>query len=115
MSADANSFRPCRTCARPDDASALGDTLVTALTDITAALRNLASQAPPDPLGLLRAEQVAELLELPARTVRAQAAAGVIPHRRFGKHYRFSRDDVEAIVRHMSRPARARPASRRVA
>lgn len=28
-----------------------------------------------------------------------QAAAGVLPHRRFGKHYRFSRDDLQEIVR----------------
>ncbi|EMD26047.1 hypothetical protein [Amycolatopsis azurea] len=28
-----------------------------------------------------------------------RAAAGAFPHRRFGKHYRFSREDVAEIVR----------------
>ncbi|MBE1574337.1 hypothetical protein ACFORH_34985 [Amycolatopsis roodepoortensis] len=27
-----------------------------------------------------------------------RASAGVFPHRRFGKHYRFSREDVAEIV-----------------
>jgi len=30
----------------------------------------------------------------------------MIPHRRFGKHYRFSRADAEEIVRQMERAAR---------
>jgi excisionase family DNA binding protein len=64
---------------------------------------------------VLRAEQVAALLDLPVRTVRDQAAAGVIPHRRFGKHYRFSREDVEAIVQQMARESRPRRRPQRVA
>lgn len=55
-----------------------------ALRQIADAVRDAARQASPDPLALMRAEQVAELLNLPARTVRDQAAASVIPHRRFG-------------------------------
>ena len=78
---------------------------VVALREIAEALREVSAQT-PDPLCLLRAEQVADLLDLPVRTVRDQASAGVIPHRRFGKHYRFNRDDVEAIVRQMAREPR---------
>ena len=76
-----------------------------ALREIAAAVRELAGGVEPDPLRLLRAEEVAELLGLPARTVHERAAAGVIPHRRFGKHYRFSRGDVEVIVGLMARDA----------
>jgi excisionase family DNA binding protein len=82
--------------------------IVAALRDIAVALHALASNVPPDPVQLLRADQVAELLELPARTIHDQAAAGAIPHRRFGKHYRFSRADVEEIVQQMARTARPR-------
>ncbi len=35
---------------------------------------------------------------LSPRMLKDQAAAGVFPHRRFGKHYRFSREDVAEIV-----------------
>lgn len=89
------------------ESGSVGD-IVAALRDIAAALHTLASRQPPDPVQLLRADQVAELLALPARTVHDQAAAGAIPHRRFGKHYRFSRADVEEIVRQMARTARPR-------
>lgn len=81
--------------------------VVAALQDIAAAVRSLAN-APtsPSPHQLLRAEHVAELLQLPIRTVRDRAAAGVIPHRRFGKHYRFSLADVEQIVQATERKPR---------
>jgi excisionase family DNA binding protein len=85
----------------------VGD-IVVALHEVAAALRALARHAPPAPVRLLRVEQVAELLELPARTVRDQAAAGAIPHRRFGKYYRFNRADVEEIVRQMASNQRRR-------
>lgn len=88
--------------------SAESHELTAALREIADALRETREQAPPDPLRLLRAEQVADLLSLPVRTVHDQAAAGVIPHRRFGKHYRFSREDVEAIVHQMAREPRPR-------
>jgi excisionase family DNA binding protein len=87
-----------------------------ALRDIAAAVREFAGRAEPDPLRLLRVEEVADLLALPVRTVRDRAAAGVIPHRRFGKHYRFSRADVAAIVESMARHTPpAGPRSLRVA
>jgi excisionase family DNA binding protein len=85
------------------------DAVVKALTDIAGAVRELAAdRGEQDPLRLLRAEEVAQLLRLPLRTVHERAAAGVIPHRRFGKHYRFSRADVEEIIRQMARTARPR-------
>lgn len=43
--------------------------------------------------------QLGEILQLPPRTLKDQAAAGVLPHHRFGKHYRFSRSDISAILR----------------
>jgi len=105
MSSAVPSSHPCQRC---DDVSAEARELVTALREIADALREVRGQAVPDPLRLLRAEQVAELLGLPVRTVRDQASAGVIPHRRFGKHYRFSREDVEVIVQQMAREPRTR-------
>jgi hypothetical protein len=50
-----------------------------ALRDIAAAVRETTDKTEPDPLRLLRAEEVAALLALPTRTVRDRAAAGVIP------------------------------------
>jgi excisionase family DNA binding protein len=87
------------------------DVVAEALRDIAAAVREFVGRVEPDPLRLLRVEEVADLLALPVRTVRDRAAAGVIPHRRFGKHYRFSRADVDAIVESMAR--QASPAGRR--
>ncbi|MCK2243660.1 MULTISPECIES: helix-turn-helix domain-containing protein [unclassified Crossiella] len=51
----------------------------------------------PEPL--MTPEQVAELVQIPVRTLKNQLAAGAIPHRRFGKHYRFSAEDYKEIVR----------------
>lgn len=82
--------------------------VVEALRDIAVAVREMVERGEPDPLRLLRVEEVAQLLGLPLRTVHDRAAAGVIPHRRFGKHYRFSRADVEEIIRQMERTARPR-------
>ena len=48
---------------------------------------------------LLTAEDLAERLKIPARTIKGQASAGRLPHHRFGKHYRFSRDDISEILR----------------
>lgn len=42
------------------------------------------------------------------RTLKEQAGAGVIPHHRFGKHYRFSRDDVREILRRTQHEAPVR-------
>lgn len=63
------------------------------------AVQTLAEQAPHDPDALLTAEQLGDLLRLSPRTVKEQAAADAIPHRRFGKHYRFSREDAAEIIR----------------
>lgn len=93
--------------AAKGETESVGD-IVVALREIAAALHDLARHAPSDPVRLLRAEQVAELLDLPARTIHDQAAARAIPHRRFGKHYRFSRADVEEIVRQMARTSGSR-------
>lgn len=87
--------------------------LVAALGDLVVVIRELADHAPIDPRHLLRAEEVARLLQLPVRTVRDRAAAGAIPHRRFGKHYRFSLADVDQIVQSMERAPRQRPRSLR--
>ena len=83
--------------------------VVAAVGEVAEAVRDLAERTPPDPHRLLRAEEVAQLLQLPARTVRDRAAAGAIPHRRFGKHYRFSLSDVEQIVRSMERIPHQQP------
>lgn len=107
MSSAVPPSHPCPRCGAGTDA-AEAHALVAVLREIADALREVRGQATPDPLRLLRAEQVAELLGLPVRTVRDQAGAGVIPHRRFGKHYRFSREDVEAIVHQMAREPRPR-------
>lgn len=103
---DALKVRSCEVCS-------VG--LVVALGDIAAAVREMAERVEPDPLRLLCVAEVARLLALPARTVRDRAAAGVFPHRRLGKHYRFSRADVEAIVSAMAREATPKRRSLRVA
>lgn len=91
------------TCARADD-------IVAALHEFADAVRSLASQRARDPDALLTVDEVGELLSIPARTVRELAAAGALPHRRFGKHYRFSRDDIAEIVRLAGKAVR-QPAS----
>jgi excisionase family DNA binding protein len=65
----------------------------------SALARSWADRVPADPDALLTAEQLGELLQLSPRTLKDQAAAGVLPHHRFGKHYRFSRGDISAILR----------------
>jgi excisionase family DNA binding protein len=72
--------------------------LADAIRALANAVRALAASAPKDADALLTAEQVGELFSLSPRTLKDQAAAGVFPHR-FGKHYRFSRDDVDEIVK----------------
>lgn len=84
MSSVLPSSDPCQPCGAGSGLAEPRE-LVAVLREIADALREARGQVTPDPLQLLRAEQVAELLGLPVRTVRDQAAAGVIPHRRFGK------------------------------
>jgi excisionase family DNA binding protein len=70
-----------------------------AIRELADSVRACVPVTPPDPNALLTAEQVGELLVLSPRTLKDQAAAGVLPHRRFGKHYRFSSDDIAEIIR----------------
>ncbi|WP_158889898.1 helix-turn-helix domain-containing protein [Amycolatopsis anabasis] len=88
--------------------SAALDGLTASVRELADAVRELAARSPRDPDALLTAEQVGELLSLPPRTLKDQAAAGVLPHRRFGKHYRFSREDIAEIVRLTGRAPRRR-------
>lgn len=86
--------------------------LATAARDLAEAVRTLTEHAPHDPDALFTAEQLGSLLQLSPRTLKEQAAAGEIPHRRFGKHYRFSRADATDIVRLAERtpaPRRGNP------
>jgi len=57
---------------------------------------------------LLTAEELAERFRLSARTLKDQAAAGLIPHHRFGKHYRFSAEDIAEILRSTQQEPRIR-------
>lgn len=82
-----------------EEVTAAATELADAARALAEAVRTLAEHAPHDPDALLTTEQLGDLLRLSPRTLKEQAAAGVIPHRRFGKHYRFSRDDAAEIVR----------------
>ncbi|MFJ9787520.1 helix-turn-helix domain-containing protein [Amycolatopsis sp. NPDC101161] len=62
-----------------------------AIRELAAAVRATVPEPPEDPDALLTAEQVGELLQLSPRTLKDRAAAGAVPHHRFGKHYRFTR------------------------
>ncbi|TCO49698.1 helix-turn-helix domain-containing protein [Actinocrispum wychmicini] len=72
--------------------------LIEHLQILSTALKEIAHRLPADPDELLTAEQLAELFHLSARTLKDQAGAGAIPHHRFGKHYRFSRGDIQQIL-----------------
>ncbi len=89
--------------------SARGVSLVDAIRELASAIRALAEHAPRDPDALLTAEQLGALFGLSPRTLKDRAAAGVLPHRKFGKHYRFSREDVAEIVRITGCSARPYP------
>jgi excisionase family DNA binding protein len=89
-----------------------GCAVATAIRELAAAVRATVPDPPADPDALLTAEQVGELLRLSPRTLKDQAAAGVLPHHRFGKHYRFTRGDVVEIVRLSAAPVK--PPRRRV-
>lgn len=57
-------------------------------------------------------EQAAQLLGVKASWLRRKAAARAVPCTLVGKHLRFSRSDLEAIVSAGERPARPRTRSR---
>ncbi|WP_081916191.1 helix-turn-helix domain-containing protein [Saccharothrix sp. NRRL B-16314] len=86
----------------------LPDEVVECLAALTTLARVWAERAPADPDALLTAEQLGELLQLSPRTLQDQAAAGVLPHHRFGRHYRFSRSDISAILRLSEQSAKPR-------
>jgi excisionase family DNA binding protein len=52
---------------------------------------------------LLTAQEVAELLSVPASWVYAEARASRIPHVRMGRYCRFSRDSIEEWARGLER------------
>lgn len=85
-----------------------GDGCAVAMTirELAAAVRTTVPEPPADPDAVLTAEQVGALLQLSPRTLKDQAAAGVLPHHRFGKHYRFTRGDVAEIVRLSAAPVK---------
>lgn len=89
--------------------------LVDAIRELASAIRGLAERAPRDPHALLTAEELGALFGLSPRTLKDRAAAGALPHRRFGKHYRFSREDVAEIVRITGCSVRPYPGGRRAA
>jgi excisionase family DNA binding protein len=82
------------------------DEVAAAIRELAASVRANAPEPPEDPNALLTAEQVGELLQLSPRTLKDQAAAGVLPRHRFGKHYRFTRGDVAEIVRLSAAPVK---------
>ncbi|GAB2577454.1 helix-turn-helix domain-containing protein [Kribbella endophytica] len=64
---------------------------------------------------LLTVDDLAVVLKIPARTIKDQLAAGLLPHHRFGKHYRFDAEDVKEILqmtaqRPINRSTRSRSA-----
>jgi excisionase family DNA binding protein len=89
-----------------------GCAIAAAIREFAVAVRAATPESPADPDALLTAEEVGELLQLSPRTLKDQAAAGVLPHHRFGKHYRFTRGDVAEIVRLSAAPVK--PPRRRV-
>ncbi|MFC0107961.1 helix-turn-helix domain-containing protein [Kibdelosporangium aridum] len=91
------------------------DALVDSLVGLTDAIRDLVARSPMSSEELLTAEQLGELFRLSSRTLRDLAAAGLVPHHRIGKHYRFSRDDVAEILQATKQVLKARQTRRRAA
>jgi excisionase family DNA binding protein len=61
--------------------------------------------APSEP-DVLSAEQLAQLLQVDEKTVRALAAKGELPGRKIGRHWRFSRQAVLDWLAHPEHPKR---------
>ncbi|GCD98342.1 helix-turn-helix domain-containing protein [Embleya hyalina] len=93
------------------------DELTARVEDLTRILSALITSAATAPVGaLLTADELSDRFRIPARTLRDMASAGLIPHHRLGKHYRFAADDITDILRitrqqPVSRHARARLAT----
>lgn len=76
------------------------DELTARIDDLTRVLTALITAAKPAPVGaLLTADELSERFRIPARTLLSMASAGLIPHHRLGKHYRFAADDIGDILR----------------
>lgn len=74
--------------------------LTARIDDLTRILSSLVAAAGPSRAGdLLTAEELSERFRIPARTLQNMACAGLIPHHRLGKHYRFAADDIADILR----------------
>ncbi|GAA3012487.1 MULTISPECIES: helix-turn-helix domain-containing protein [Actinokineospora] len=86
--------------AKVDSDEAIQDrTLAGSVDELVKAIRALVPKSPVQAEELLTAEQVGDLFRISPRTLRDLAATGRVPHRRIGKHYRFSRDDIVEIIR----------------
>jgi excisionase family DNA binding protein len=81
------------------DAEGWQDALVACLGRLADVVEQSFGARERDPDVLLTAEELGDLLHLSPRTLKDQAAAGVLPHHRFGKHYRFHRKDITEILR----------------
>lgn len=64
---------------------------------------------------LLTVDDLAVVLKIPARSIKDQLAAGLLPHHRFGKHYRFDAEDVKEILQMTAKKPVNRSPSARVA
>lgn len=64
---------------------------------------------------LLTVDDLAVVLKIPARSIKDQLAAGLLPHHRFGKHYRFDAEDVKEILQMTAKRPVNRSRSARVA
>lgn len=72
--------------------------------------------APPDPPLLHTPAEAAERLRVRESWLRRAVAQRSVPHRKVGKHLRFSNEDLEAIAAASAQPAiPTRPAPRRKA
>jgi excisionase family DNA binding protein len=91
------------------------DALIDSLMKLTNAIRDLVARSPVSSEELLTAEQLGDLFRLSPRTLRDLAAAGLVPHHRIGKHYRFSRDDIAEILHTTKQILKNRRPSRRAA
>jgi excisionase family DNA binding protein len=91
------------------------DALVDSVIALTAAIRDLVARSPVSSEELLTAEQLGDLFRLSPRTLRDLAAAGLVPHHRIGKHYRFSRDDIAEILQTTKQVLKDRRPHRRAA
>lgn len=77
--------------------------MTSAASEIASALHALADTQAVHPNRLLTVDELADVLRIPARTLHDQTAHGAFPHRRWGKHIRFSPEDVTEIIRLMYR------------